>query len=628
MNTGKEKSIDEIIDQVVECLDQDKPVRFELPGGGRLHIDRVLPFLCIHRRQENYTQVAAEQLCSANASYLITGRPDDDVRLINAVADIAEKRCGGFMIFECSEFMKDELIRDDSPYLTPFEIWVSADRDELERSKELFCKTVLGVDPKYRKPRIKTQDREAAQAERDKHWPDLSDRAGLLRVHFEPIYIQPESQLSYPELLERIVAILYDAALVAIDAHARSHTTFKPFNHRSLGRQVLLDSAFRVDRQLDKICSSFDFLLSVTPINSDAAWKDFSNSKYRTQPQFYYRPLPIDAGTLKRKLYDVSFDHIEDPVLIDLFKEKQREIDIQLTMLQARNTSLFKDCSRLLYGSIEPPLKALAANILSDTENLQSDQASSGSGGSVDCFELQSQAVGMVKKYKNEFSQFAAEIEIRDDVPAGMMVSGPRLLISSHSHVASTRVQALLNHEVGVHLLTFFNGNAQGLRLFRNGLAGYEGVQEGLAVFAEYASGALTTGRLRLLAARVLACEAVLDGSAFHETFQLMIDTCKLPVRGAYHVTMRAHRGGGLSKDAIYLRGLMEVLNHLKNGGNLEPFWIGKIAMKHLTVVQELRSRGLLKPIPVAPLFTVQTEAMQRISAASDGLSPLDLIAA
>ena len=45
------------------------------------------------------------------------------------------------------------------------------------------------------------------------------------------------------------------------------------------------------------------------------------------------------------------------------------------------------------------------------------------------------------------------------------------------------RVEALLSHEVGVHLFTYFTGDAQGLRLFRSGLAGYDGLQEGLAVF-------------------------------------------------------------------------------------------------------------------------------------------------
>jgi hypothetical protein len=37
--------------------------------------------------------------------------------------------------------------------------------------------------------------------------------------------------------------------------------------------------------------------------------------------------------------------------------------------------------------------------------------------------------------------------------------------------MARGRVEALLSHEVGVHLLTYFNGSAQGLRLFRSGLA-------------------------------------------------------------------------------------------------------------------------------------------------------------
>ena len=82
------------------------------------------------------------------------------------------------------------------------------------------------------------------------------------------------------------------------------------------------------------------------------------------------------------------------------------------------------------------------------------------------------------------------------------------------------RLEALLAHEVSVHLLTHFNGAAQGLTIFRTGLAGYEGVQEGLGVFAEWATGGLTRTRLRLLAARVVAVDAMLRGADFIEVYR------------------------------------------------------------------------------------------------------------
>ena len=51
---------------------------------------------------------------------------------------------------------------------------------------------------------------------------------------------------------------------------------------------------------------------------------------------------------------------------------------------------------------------------------------------------------------------------------------------------------ALLQHEIGTHVVTHVNGSRQPLRLLGAGLAGYDETQEGLAVFAEYLVGGLT----------------------------------------------------------------------------------------------------------------------------------------
>src|SRR5687767_11907555 len=157
------------------------------------------------------------------------------------------------------------------------------------------------------------------------------------------------------------------------------------------------------------------------------------------------------------------------------------------------------------------------------------------------------------------------------------MVSGRTLMISQSTRMPRHRLDALLQHEVSIHLLTCVNGDAQGLKIFRTGLAGYEGVQEGLGVFAECAVGGLTRARLRVLAARVVGVDAMLGGASFVDTFSLLHDQHGFGARMAFNVTARIYRSGGLSKDAIYLRGFTQVLRLLAEGGDLSPFWYGKI---------------------------------------------------
>ena len=95
----------------------------------------------------------------------------------------------------------------------------------------------------------------------------------------------------------------------------------------------------------------------------------------------------------------------------------------------------------------------------------------------------------------------------------------------------------------------------------------------------------------------------------------------------AFDVALRVHRSGGLAKDAIYLRGLLAVLEHLRQGLSLDPFWMGKVAEAHLPAIADLEARGLLKPPPVPPAFLSLPGAPERLAAARGGLAPIDLVA-
>ena len=123
-----------------------------------------------------------------------------------------------------------------------------------------------------------------------------------------------------------------------------------------------------------------------------------------------------------------------------------------------------------------------------------------------------------------------------------------------------------------MHLLTYVNGSKQGLAIFKRGLAGYEGVQEGLGVFAEWVVGGLTRARLRLLAARVVAVDAMTDGGELHRASSACCAaSTAFPAQTAFLIAARVFRGGGFAKDAIYLRGFKAVLDMLAAGQSLDP---------------------------------------------------------
>ena len=607
--------------EVLASLEAGKPIRRDLPGGGRLHIDRPLPFICLHVLDDRQ-QVAARDVAAANASYLIAPDAASAAEMIERIAEIMSTRCGAFLLLQVGELEQDE-IGKDAPYLPPFDIVIKAGDSAAEHAAlEGFATAAEGREAKYRTPRVRRST--VSKGDEVVH---LQAGIARLAVQFAPIYRVPGSDLVYPVLRERVVSNMLDAGLCAVSAFLKAKGIEAPASHRAFGRRVFVDAVTRTDRALDDVAGSFDFLLAVTPINSDMAWREFSAGGFQRAPRLLYRPLTFQIDAEKKKLFSISFDQLEDPVLSDLFRGKQQELDLQLSMIAARETPRFVAFGRALYGTVDPYLLALAQDILAATATrVAAKDGAKPVEGFVNCHGVHDAAAKMVQDYQAVHADFDATIEVRNDLPAGLMVVGSRLLISRETRVSKRRLPALLNHEIGVHLLTYFNGSAQGLRIFRSGLAGYEGMQEGLAVLAEYLCGGMTAARLRLLAARVVACEAMLSGANFAETFDLLVREHGFAEEAAFNLVLRVYRGGGLPKDAIYLKGLLDVLSHLEKGGSLTPFWMGKISAEHFAVMQELNARGLLRLPELEPPFLAYPGAEVRLKAARKGIRPVDMI--
>jgi uncharacterized protein (TIGR02421 family) len=617
MNKAAAKSDQVLMADILAALESGQPIRRDLGDGGRLHIDRPLPFLCVHvmRRKDS----AARDVVSASASYLIARNLRTAAMIADAVGAAMIKRFGAFVLLDIGELERDRM-REDAPYLPPFEVILTAPPEPpAQAALSALAAAIEGADARFRTPRIErtTGDPHAKLAR-------LLPKLPCVTLRFAPIYRVPGSEAIYPELRKRLIANMVDAGLQAIAAYVTATKAMALSTHRSLGRRAFVNAVSRADKAMDEIATSFDFLLAVTPINADAAWQEFKADGFAKAPRFLYRPLTVQVEVQKKALFSIGLDHFEDPVLLDLYREKQQELDLQLSMLAARETPRFLEFSRALYGPVEPSLLEAANDILTATARKRAAKAGR---DDVDSTFVERKALAMIKAYARGDEDFAATVEMRDDLPAGLMVSNGRLLIARGTVMSRGRVEALLSHEVGVHLLTYFNGSAQGLRLFRSGLAGYEGVQEGLAVLAEFLVGGMTVARLRLIAARVVACAAMLDGASFPETFASLMREHGFAEPQAFNLTLRLYRGGGLVKDAIYLRGLLQVLHHLRSGGSLDPFWMGKIAATHFSVMQELSARGLLKAPQLTPAFLTHPQAEARLATARAGLNPIQMLA-
>lgn len=371
-----------------------------------------------------------------------------------------------------------------------------------------------------------------------------------------------------------------------------------------------------VDHQLSQLGTSFRFILDVTPVDADDTRAAFLENPY--EPEFTYREVAVDSEVAQRMLADIDVAAVEDNTVGALLRGKHRELELQLAMLRARGTSDFRALSLELYGGVAPNLLTAAKSVV---ERVEPEPYR---GDHLDAEGFLELAEAEIERYRETNPDIDIHAEIRHD-STGIMVSDNVLLIGPESKVALPRADALIQHEIGTHLVTQVNGSHQPLIVLGTGLAGYDETQEGLAVLAEIAAGALTTGRMRQLAGRVLTVHAMVEGATFVECWQQLVDA-GFPRRGAFTTTMRVFRAGGLTKDAIYLRGLLDLLEHLARGGSLDALFLGKFSLQDLPLVEELNSRGVLQAPVLLPHWYEHGEGQRRLAEAAATTDPAELI--
>ena len=79
---------------------------------------------------------------------------------------------------------------------------------------------------------------------------------------------------------------------------------------------------------------------------------------------------------------------------------------------------------------------------------------------------------------------------------------------------------------------------------------------------------------------------------------------------------MRAKRGGGLTKDALYLKGLEELIAYLSHDDEFEILFLGKFGLKQLPSLQKLIDQGILHRPELLPAYYDDEAARQRLAQA------------
>uniref|UniRef100_F4C9H7 DUF1704 domain-containing protein n=1 Tax=Sphingobacterium sp. (strain 21) TaxID=743722 RepID=F4C9H7_SPHS2 len=590
-----EKKQEKVLNQIQDKLKKGEPIRLSLPDKGILKIDKPVPFLLVYRVPKKGKDNFAYNLAKTESSYLITSDYEGSglTELLKLISAYLADQFGGFMLVEIWHQAK----LDDKAFTikvnqkgtlsmaTKLTEELNALRIGNQKITASLDKQKTAVAPPGRSPLI------------DKNVAKQSEIV-LVGVEIAPVYNDVKTGKPYPLFMRELRAAFGKSLRKSLFEFVRTNTSYNATHFEMLGTTVLDDKVWEIDNELAEYSNLFDFLLLVTPINTMDAWKNFAENKYLKAPVFHYRPMPIEPELIKRKIYNLPIEDISDPTIAFLFRDKRKEIDRMLNMMLEREKPDFMHSSLQIFGNIDEHLLDVARAILVAAEpNYEQENQDL-----LNAWEFAQMAENELIWLKKQDASILTAVRVRDDVD-GVMVSRGILNINKSYQISRQRAFALIQHEIGTHVVTYYNGKAQPLKLFYIGVPGYEQLQEGLAVFSEYLCGGLTNQRMRILAARVVAVNSMITGNSFVDTFFLLTDKYLFTPEAAFHITMRVYRGGGLTKDAVYLKGLLNLIEYIKLGNDIAPLLIGKIRQDYIPVINELTFRGLLSKIPIKPRY-------------------------
>ncbi|SDG68166.1 flavohemoglobin expression-modulating QEGLA motif protein [Psychroflexus sediminis] len=596
------------IELILKTLDEDGKIGASLPGGGLLHIEENLPYLMVYREREE--DAGTEKLVLSEASYLLVGQQnfEDYQKLIHALIERLCTKFKSYLVFEIYAGEPNNCFTIKAP-VTKIGSTVQVLEEELNELNKKF--TALDL-------KIEVQDTPHRQKEGDPELMSVEDAkrlgAVVLGLEVPPVY-RSETGDVYPVFLRQFKDYLLDSIHKSIFDFVRIHTSCRMESYLSMGREHLKDKVFEIDKALAKIERSYQFLWLVSPANIHSIKTSFFESHYEKVLDYHYRILPIDPDVLKRELYNLKIEDIDDPAMSHIFREKREELDHQITMLNERGTSNFFYNSIRLYKGISRKLNNEAKSILTEVDEEEENE----NEDFIDAKGFASLARREFDYFSKQHKDFKSKIHIRKDVNI-MMVNKGELYIPADYRMNKIEARALIQHEVGTHILTYYNGICQPLDLLSSGLADYDPLQEGLAVMSEYLVGGLTANRLRTLAGRVIAGSARLEGGRFQEIFKLLKLEYGFSAERAFNITSRIMQGGGFLKDIIYLKGLVQLREHLQKGGEYEPLLGGKFALKHTKIIEELTERNILKPAALRPSYLLTEDVNEKLSLIRDGL--------
>jgi len=420
------------------------------------------------------------------------------------------------------------------------------------------------------------------------------DNTLVLPTEVKKVFMNETSGEVYPLVLEELKAGFKSAISETAAFFVRRYGKRKKTQKADILSSSISSEVLNLDKKLFSLCKNIETLNFINPVNLIAQRNKFLKKNSYISPSFNYKQLNIDPYKFREHLYNLPVSEINDADIQQLYRHVIDNLASKIDLLTTIGTEDFVYNSLKYYGEPSPNDIANARFLLhlNDYE-LEQNEDLLDADDAIDYFKSQAKEWGLNCK-----------IEKSAKIVAKAMVNNEKalLLINKEAHFTQKELHAFAYHELGIHMLTTINAKKHPLKVFSLGLTGNTHTQEGIALYSEYCSGSLTTKRLKTIALRVIAVQYMLEHGDFVKTYHSLMNEFNLDKEFAFTLTTRVYRGGGFTKDYLYLKGFRDVLNLAKES-SIDNLLVGKTGLLDFNVVSEIVARGMItKPQPLFDL--------------------------
>lgn len=414
------------------------------------------------------------------------------------------------------------------------------------------------------------------------------DNTLVLATEISKIYCDEETGEIYPQLIKSIQTALKKAILNNANDFANKLTNWKYNDKNMLLDNSMAKNLQKIDGQLFKLLKNFELLSYVNPTNVASEKERFFKSKFTVNPVFKYKPIKINPYELKKQLHFIDTTKIEDISIRNLYESVITASIDKINLLASLGTEQFLYNSLRYFGRPD-------SNDIRNAEYILLLPDIKGESK-----KMQQFGVDEAKKlFEETFAKYGFKGNIRVDksgISSVLVLNSTKtVVLKEGSRFSKVELQYLAEHEIGVHMLTTMNASLDKLKIFSIGLPVNTLTGEGMAVLSEYLSGNFTMKRFRELALRVIAVDNMCNGADFKTGFSILVNDYNVNKDSAYKIITRVYRGGGFTKDYLYLNGFSKLFKFWQDGNDLTPLLVGKTSIGFYNTIVEMMDRNIVE---------------------------------